>query len=151
MNVYGIILESAKQKFIQKPCIMVCFQKRQNEFAKDTHSVKIVHIRGFFWSVFSYIQSEYRKIQPRKNSVFGHFSCSDDEFKSVNTVQTFYRDSELTTKKVLALFKADPKINSERERFKYLRRHIRGLDKVFLLKLFVTGAVIVSNILDILY
>ena len=33
-------------------------------------------IRGFFWSVFSCIQSDYRKIQIRKNSVPGHFSRS---------------------------------------------------------------------------
>ena len=25
------------------------------------------------------IQSEYRKIRTRNNSVFGHFSCSDDD------------------------------------------------------------------------
>ena len=40
------------------------------------HCVKSVQIRSFFWSVFSCIQSEYRKIRTRKNSVFGHFSCS---------------------------------------------------------------------------
>ena len=28
----------------------------------------------FFWSVFSCIRTEYRKIRTRKNSVFGHFS-----------------------------------------------------------------------------
>ena len=38
------------------------------------HYVKSVQIRSFFWSVFSCIQSEYRKIRTRKNSVFGHFS-----------------------------------------------------------------------------
>ena len=32
--------------------------------------------RSFFCSVFSCIQSEYRKIRNRKNSVFGHFSGS---------------------------------------------------------------------------
>ena len=37
-----------------------------------------------------------------------------DEFKSFETVQKFYRDSEPTTKKVLALLKADPKSDSER-------------------------------------
>ena len=31
----------------------------------------------FFWSVFSCIQSEYRKIQTRKNFVFGYFSRSE--------------------------------------------------------------------------
>ena len=40
------------------------------------HCVKSVQIRRFFWSVFSCIQPEYRKIRTRKNSVFGHFSRS---------------------------------------------------------------------------
>ena len=52
--------------------------------------VKSVQIRSFFWSLFSRIRTEYgnllrkspysvriRKIQTRKNSVFGHFSHSD--------------------------------------------------------------------------
>ena len=34
-------------------------------------------IRSFFWSIFSYIQSEYRKTRTRKNPVFGHFSRSE--------------------------------------------------------------------------
>ena len=38
------------------------------------HCVKSVQIRSYFWSVFSCIQSEYRKIRTRNNSVFGHFS-----------------------------------------------------------------------------
>ena len=38
--------------------------------------VKSVQIRSFFWSVFSCIQSEYRKIPTRKNCVFGLFSRS---------------------------------------------------------------------------
>ena len=42
-----------------------------------THCVKSVQIRSFFWSVFSYIWTEYRKIQIRKNSLFGHFSRSE--------------------------------------------------------------------------
>ena len=41
------------------------------------HWMKSIQIRSFFWSVFSRIQSEYRKIRTRKNSVFGHFSHSD--------------------------------------------------------------------------
>ena len=36
--------------------------------------MKSVQIRGFSRSVFSCIQSEYRKIWTRKNSVLGHFS-----------------------------------------------------------------------------
>ena len=37
------------------------------------HCVKTIQIRRFFWSVFSCIWTEYRKIRTRKNSVFGHF------------------------------------------------------------------------------
>ena len=36
-----------------------------------------VQIRSFFWSVFSHIRTEYGEILTSKNSVFGHFSCSD--------------------------------------------------------------------------
>ena len=106
LNVYGVILELAKQELIQKPYIMVCSWKK------------------------TYLLKRY------------------DEFKSFETVQKLYKDSEPTTKKVLALLKADPKTDSERECLKYLQRHIRGLDKVFLLKFlrFVTGTNIVSNI-----
>ena len=53
------------------------------------HCLKSVQIRSFFWSVFTYIWTEYgdllrkspcsvqmQKIRSRKNSVFGHFSRS---------------------------------------------------------------------------
>ena len=42
----------------------------------NSHCVKIVQIRRYFWSIFSCIRTEYRKIQTRNNSVFGHFSRS---------------------------------------------------------------------------
>ena len=51
-----------------------------------------VQIRSFFWSRFSYIRTEYgnlriqsvyRKIRTRKNSVFGHFSHNIDTFNLV--------------------------------------------------------------------
>ena len=51
------------------------------------HCVKSVQIRSYFWSVFSCfwteygvnlrVQSEYRKIRTRNNSVFGHISGSN--------------------------------------------------------------------------
>ena len=54
------------------------------------HCTKSVRVRDFFWPIFSSIwtecndllcklrvQSEYGKIWIRKNSAFGHFSCSD--------------------------------------------------------------------------
>ena len=40
------------------------------------HCVKSVQIQSFFCSVLSCIQSKYRKIRTRKNSVFRHFSRS---------------------------------------------------------------------------
>ena len=40
------------------------------------HCVKSVQIRSFFWSIFSCIRTEYRKMRTRKNSIFGHFSRS---------------------------------------------------------------------------
>ena len=46
------------------------------EFMKIYFCVKCAQIRNFIWSVFSWIQSEYRNIRTRKNFVFGHFSHS---------------------------------------------------------------------------
>ena len=40
------------------------------------YCVKSVQIRSYFWAVFSCIRNEYRKIQTRNSSVFGHFSRS---------------------------------------------------------------------------
>ena len=45
-------------------------------FLLKLHCGKSVQIRIFFWSVFFCIQSEYRKIQTGKNSIFRHFSHS---------------------------------------------------------------------------
>ena len=45
-------------------------------FQLADHCMKSVRIRSCFWSVFSYIRTEYRKIRTKNNSVFGHFSCS---------------------------------------------------------------------------
>ena len=42
----------------------------------NPHCVKSIQIRSYFWSLFSCIQSEYRKIRARNNSLFGHFSRS---------------------------------------------------------------------------
>ena len=40
------------------------------------HCMKSVQIRSYFWSVFSCIRTEYKKIRTRKIFVFGHFSHS---------------------------------------------------------------------------
>ena len=39
------------------------------------HRAKSVKIRSLFWSVFSCVWAEYRKIRTRKNCVFGLVSC----------------------------------------------------------------------------
>ena len=63
------------------------FRRLNFQVLKD-HCVKNVQIRSFFWSAFSYIRIEDRKIRTRKNSVFGLFSRSelndngDDKFRS---------------------------------------------------------------------
>ena len=43
---------------------------------KELHCLESVQIRSYFWSAFSCIQSEYRNIRTRNNSVFGNFSHS---------------------------------------------------------------------------
>ena len=45
-------------------------------FSNTFHCVKSVQTRSYFLFIFSCIQTEYRKIRTRNNSVFGHFLCS---------------------------------------------------------------------------
>ena len=42
--------------------------------------VKSVQIWSYYWSVFSCMLTEYRKIRTRNNSLFGHFSRSESWF-----------------------------------------------------------------------
>ena len=51
------------------------YYNRFSDVLSRCHCVKSVQIRIFFWSVFSCIQSEYRKIRTRKKSVFLTFSA----------------------------------------------------------------------------
>ena len=55
------------------------------------HALKCPKIRSFFWSVFSCIRTECRKIRTRKNSIFGHFSSSDDYLLYSKVRQYFIR------------------------------------------------------------
>ena len=52
----------------------------ENSFFSTRHflenCVKSVQIQSYFWSVFSCIRTEYRKIWSKNKSVFGHFSRS---------------------------------------------------------------------------
>ena len=42
--------------------------------------MKRVQIGSYYWSLFSHIQSECWEIRTRNNSVFGHFSRSENLF-----------------------------------------------------------------------
>ena len=57
---------------------------KQNKI-KSKRCAKSAQIRSYFWSVFSCIQSEYRKIRTRNNSVFGYFSRSQNKTKQNKT------------------------------------------------------------------
>ena len=68
--------------------IMLLNIGKTSQYSDYYHCVKSVHIRNYFWSVFSCIRTEYedlvnlriqsecRKIQTRNNSIFGYFSRS---------------------------------------------------------------------------
>ena len=56
------------------------------------HCVKSVQIRGFLWSLFSFVRTESRKIRTRKNFVFEHFS------RSVLSVLIYHLSRETTPK-----------------------------------------------------
>ena len=71
LNALGVPINDKIYKVNRTATRFVFEKKRKLSFS---HCVKIVQIRIFFSSVFSCIQSEYTKIQARKNSVFGHFS-----------------------------------------------------------------------------
>ena len=50
----------------------------------STHCVKSVWMLSYFWSVFSCIRTECRKIRTRNNPVFGHPSGSDSHSKYIS-------------------------------------------------------------------
>ena len=60
------------------------------------HCVKSVQIRNYFWSVFSCIRTEYRKILTRNNSVFGHFSRIEG---TIRIVYSYKKPGEACTGK----------------------------------------------------
>ena len=64
-----------------------------------SHCVKSIQIRSYFWYVFSCIQTEYRKIRTRDNSVFGNFTqwVSDISFLIFRTI--FRKNQVLTSSK----------------------------------------------------
>ena len=68
------------------------------------HCVKSVQIRSYFWSVFSCFRIEYRKIQTRNNSVFRHFSCSEN-FDENTFFKYFFTISSYSFRIVLCFLK----------------------------------------------
>ena len=54
-----------------KMCFLCGFKQNRARFFLLNNCVKSVQVRSFFWSVFS-------RIWTRKNSVFGHFSYSEE-------------------------------------------------------------------------
>ena len=60
------------------------------------HCVKCVHIRSYFWSLFSCIRTEYRKIRTRNNSLFGHIlrSVIRKKRSDITTILVWQKASE---------------------------------------------------------
>ena len=58
-----------------KSYILTSFKIHSNQ--NERYCVKSVQIRSYFWSIFFCIQSKYRKIWTRNNSISRHFSHSD--------------------------------------------------------------------------
>ena len=72
-----LMVKKLSEHFMKKNC------QKQEEFRiekvikkkvdKLYHCVKNVQIQSYFWSVFSCIWTEYRKIRTRNNSALRHF------------------------------------------------------------------------------
>ena len=79
----------------------VCPAERKNwrnfwkKWLSNNHYVKSVKMQSFFWSVFSCIWTEYRKIRTRQNSVFGHFSHSNIFHYIKSILQIFITNNKL--------------------------------------------------------
>ena len=91
-----LLLHKTKALSLQK---LLCKFK---EIFLILHCVKSVQVRSYCWFVFSCIrteplriQSEYRKIRTRNNSLFGHFSCSVSFFYKYPVVEYPYCTSIL--------------------------------------------------------
>ena len=67
---YYLLLDRNKRHVLAEK-----MKKKETNFRYE-HCVKSVQIRRYFWFMFSYIRTEYRKIRTRNNVVFGHFSRS---------------------------------------------------------------------------
>ena len=49
------------------------YSKNNDLLLQNKYCVKSIQIRSYFWSLFSHIRTEYRKIRTRNNSIFENF------------------------------------------------------------------------------
>ena len=81
-NTFFFDCGEKNEDFLCNICLMETTSQKhffpQKEMSKEKQNRKelVKTIGRFFWFVFSHIQSKYRKIRTRKNSVFGQFSRS---------------------------------------------------------------------------
>ena len=100
---------------------------------KNSHCVKSVQIRSFFWSVYGVslcIQSEYGKIRTRKKSVFGHFSHSVSLCSSIISVpiSILFHEILYLYSQIVGLLKTSQKMFLTKEIIiSFLTVHIRQL------------------------
>ena len=66
IDVLLVLCEKLNSRWVIKPCSDF-YDIRYLDTAWKVSNTE------FFWSVFSCVRTEYRKIQTRKNSLFGHF------------------------------------------------------------------------------
>ena len=84
-----LVIENSIKLMQESTLNVSIFQIAENISMNEHHywnvfnCVKSVQLQSFFWSIFSSIRTEYRKIRTRKNSVFGHYSRSVEMFYSI--------------------------------------------------------------------
>ena len=94
--------------YLSSPWFMKDVLRTQTDIYDATHWVKSVQIRSFFWSVFSCIQSEYRKIRTRKNPYLNTFhtvtiwensyftkSSTNDVWRDLEWATVYHRDNSI--------------------------------------------------------
>ena len=81
-----------KKKNKKNMCIAI-IMTRQRLTLIQCYCAISVQMQSYFWSVFSCIQSKFRKIRTRNNSALGHFSRRNHEMIIYN--KTLYNRSRL--------------------------------------------------------
>ena len=81
----------------EKAAVRRCIAGLCTFISDQSHYVKSVQIRSYFWSVFSCIRTEYKKIRTRNNSVFGHFSRSEYQLSHAKFDQINHHQHDILT------------------------------------------------------